>query len=253
MSEFTRFVKSETKGLIHATLKHLGYELVRTSKRAYGWELFFSVIKRCGFAPTHIVDVGANRGLWTRAAIHYFPEAQYTLVEPQDRLRAHVQDLMDRGHKIHWINAGVGDQPGKLLFTTADRDDSSGFMLTAKQAQEWGFQQAPVEMKTLNEIVASSNAPLPEMVKIDAEGFDLKVLSGAADLYGKTEIFLVEVSLEAGWDNSMLAVVEKLARSGYRPIDITGLNRSSKCGVLWLLEVAFLRNNSRLFEGIDYE
>ena len=40
---------------------------------------------------------------------------------------------------------------------------------------------------------ASSGAGLPEMVKIDAEGFDLKVLAGASDLLGKTDIFLVEL------------------------------------------------------------
>jgi hypothetical protein len=30
-------------------------------------------------------------------------------------------------------------------------------------------------MMTLNQVVASSGAGMPEMVKIDAEGFDLKV------------------------------------------------------------------------------
>jgi hypothetical protein len=33
------------------------------------------------------------------------------------------------------------------------------------------------------------------MVKIDAEGFDLKVLEGASDLLGRTDIFLVEVAI----------------------------------------------------------
>jgi FkbM family methyltransferase len=42
-------------------------------------------------------------------------------------------------------------------------------------------------MFTLNKLVASSDAGLPEMVKIDAEGFDLKVLAGASDLLAKTD------------------------------------------------------------------
>jgi FkbM family methyltransferase len=48
---------------------------------------------------------------------------------------------------------------------------------------------------TLNEIVASSNAPFPEKVKVDVEGFDLKVLAGASELLGKTDIFLVEAAV----------------------------------------------------------
>jgi len=43
-----------------------------------------------------------------------------------------------------------------------------------------------VPIITLNQIVASSGAGLPEMVKIDAEGFDLKVLAGASNLLGNT-------------------------------------------------------------------
>jgi FkbM family methyltransferase len=253
MPDLKQFVRRKTKRLIRATFERLGYELVRTSERAYGWERFFSVIKCHGFAPKHIVDVGANKGHWTRTAIQYFPDAQYTLVEPQDYLKAHVQDLIDCGHKIRWINAGAGDKPNRLAFTIGHRDDSASFTLSAQQAEKLGFQQTAVEVKTLNEIIASSDAPPPEMVKIDAEGFDLKVLSGAGDLYGKTDIFLVEANLAGGWDNSLLAVVEKLACSGYRPVDITDLNRSPKCGVLWLIEIAFLRDGCRLFDGLEYE
>jgi len=253
MSKVKQFIKRNLRGMIDASAGRFGYELVRTSKRAYGWERFFSVIGGFGFAPKHIVDIGANRGLWTRTAIKYFPDAQYTLLEPQDYLKAYILDLLDRGHKIRWINAGVGDKSGKGAFTIARRDDSGSFTLSAHQAQERGFQQATVEMKTLNEIVASSYAPMPEMVKIDAEGFDLKVLEGATDLFGKTDIFLVETTLVGGWDNSLLAVVEKLASSGYRPVDITDLNRSPKCGVLWLVEIAFLRSECHLFEGMTYE
>lgn len=50
-------------------------------------------------------------------------------------------------------------------------------------------------MRTLNEIVATSGAPLPEMVKIDGEDFDLKVLAGASDLLGKTDIVFVDVGV----------------------------------------------------------
>ena len=53
-----------------------------------------------GFAPKHIIDVGANRGLWTRTALQYFPDAHYTLIEPQDHLKTHIQDLLDRGQDL---------------------------------------------------------------------------------------------------------------------------------------------------------
>jgi len=44
-----------------------------------GLEHFFPLLRRLGFAPRHVVDVGANRGNWTRAAFKYFPNAVYSL------------------------------------------------------------------------------------------------------------------------------------------------------------------------------
>lgn len=105
------------------------------------------------------------------------------MVEPQDFLKKYVQDLIDAGCKIRWINAGVSDSPSKLQFTLANRDDSSTFTLTKEQAEAAGFRQILVDVKTLNEISCDSGSP-PDMVKIDAEGLDLRVLAGAADLLG---------------------------------------------------------------------
>ena len=108
---------------------------------------------------------------------------------------------------------------------------------------------------TLNEIVSVAGAPSPEMVKIDAEGFDLKVLAGASDLLGKTDIFFVEVTICCpGHENTIARVVKRMDEAGYRVVDVTDLNRSPKYGVLWLCELAFLRNDSPLFANVtSYE
>src|SRR5215467_684172 len=183
------------KRLIHSTLGKLGFRLVRIQdgpRPSEGLDPFFDLLKRLGFAPKHILDVGANRGLWTREAIKFFPDSRYTLVEPQNHLKTYIQDLLDRGHKITWINAGAAATPGSLPFTIASRDGSSTFALTEEEARQAGFLQRTIEVKTLNDISASSAAGPPDMVKIDAEGFDLCVLAGASHLLGKTDIFLVE-------------------------------------------------------------
>jgi FkbM family methyltransferase len=212
-----------------------------------GLSPFFALLKRFGFAPKHILDVGANRGLWTREAMKFFPEAQYTLVEPQDQLKAYVQDLLDSGSKIRWINAGASDHSGSMAFTVSNRDDSSTFALTEEQARAGGFEQRTVPVLSLNEIAASAGQDSPDMVKIDAEGLDLRVLAGASNLLGKTEIFLVEaVVCAGGYENTAAEVVKFMDEAGYRLVDITDLNRSPKHGVLWVCELAFLRKGSTL-------
>jgi len=165
-------------GHVQRTIKssEFGLELFRLV-RPFGYEHFFHLLRQLGFTPTHIVDVGANRGYWTRAAFKYFRDPVYTLVEPQDHLRSYSQDLVAQGCKLNWINAGCGDFCGTLPLIVSYRDDASTFV----EHDNPTAQRITVPIITLNQIVASSDAGLPEMVKIDAEGFDLKVLAGASD------------------------------------------------------------------------
>lgn len=240
------------KRLVQSGLSVFGVRLARLSPGAaptYGLDPFFALIQRNGFDPQHVLDVGANRGNWTREAVKYFPNAHYTLVEPQNELKVYVNDLLERGVRIHWINAGASDSSGTLTLNVDRRDHSSTFLEISRTVTA-AVRRVEVPVMTVNEIVATSGLPVPNMVKIDAEGFDLKVLSGASELFGKTDVFLAEVALgQRDFENTALAVIQKMSDAGYRFIDITYIDRSPKSGVLWLCEFAFLRNSCTLLDA----
>ena len=118
------------KALVQSILRPLGLRLARVgneSKPEFGAAVLFATLRKFGFSPRHILDVGANHGHWTRGALAYFPDAQCTLLEPQAHLKVHVQDLISAGYDIRWINAGASDRSGSLPFHIARRDDSSTF------------------------------------------------------------------------------------------------------------------------------
>jgi FkbM family methyltransferase len=217
-----------------------------------GWDFFFSALKARGFNPEHIIDVGVNHGLWSRTALNYFPDSYYTLIEPQDWLKKESRDILARG-KAEWITAGVGDKQGILPLWVTERDDSCTFAFSSEALRLEGGRTIDVPIITLDQIVETS-AVFPEMVKIDAEGFDLKVIAGASTLLGKTDIFILEATVCAPTlENTMEHVLAKMSDAGYRPIDIPAINRSPKHGLAWLCDIAFLRNDSPLLLDISYE
>ena len=245
------------RALIQSLLRPFGLRLSRLRDERgpdYGASVLFSSLKRFGFSPRVVLDVGANRGNWTRAALKYFPAAQYVLIEPQDHLKVCVQDLIDSGYKIRWVHAGVADQSCMLPFFVSDRDDSSSFLPREKQSQTRVASETMVPVETLDALLSKYNLPVPDMVKIDAEGFDLKVMRGASSLIGKTEVFLLEAGVLCPFENAVAPVLSTMADFGYRLVDITELNRSPKHGVLWLTELAFLRSSSPLLASVtSYE
>jgi FkbM family methyltransferase len=242
------------KTLVQSILRPFGLRLARLQslqRQDYGAGVLFSTLTRFGFSPRCVLDVGANHGNWTREALKYFPGADYLLVEPQDHLKVHVQDLIDAGHKIQWINAGAADECGIMTFYASERDDSSTFLPQEKHPQKRTTSETAVEVLTLDAIVAKYKVPAPDMIKIDAEGFDLKVIEGATSLIGKTDVFLLEAGVACPFENSVLRVINKMDELGYQLMDITELNRSPKYTVLWLTELAFLRKSCPLLASVD--
>jgi hypothetical protein len=128
------------KGVIQAGLGLFGLRLIRLDEKPL--YRFFAALKARGFSPRHIIDVGANRGYWTRGALEYFPEAYYTLIEPQDHLKRDVEDLLTRkDSKIQWIGAGVSNTPGTLPLTIPYRDVSGTFAPPSESAEGYGMRQ----------------------------------------------------------------------------------------------------------------
>jgi FkbM family methyltransferase len=151
-----------------------------------------------------------------------------------------VQDLIDAGYKIRWLNLGPADQSGVMSFRILDRDDNSTFLPREQLSPSRIADEKMVQVKTLNDIVSTYGLPTPDLVKIDAEGFDLKVIQGLASS-GKTEVFLFEAGVTCSFENSVARAVTTMEALGYRLIDI----RSPKHNVFWLTELAFLRHTCR--------
>jgi FkbM family methyltransferase len=197
-----------------------------------------------GFTPHHIVDVGANHGTWTREALRYFPDAYYTLLEPQNWLKKSFQDILDANSKVQYYPVGAGELEGSFPFTIVDRDDSCSFSYSQEEAKASGFEQIEIPVVTLNNLLANSELPVPDIIKIDAEGLDIDVLKGASTFFGKTEIFMVEAGVvNKSFDNSFLKLINFMDENNYRLFEITDLNRPFQPQVLWLVELVFVKKN----------
>ena len=243
-------MKKKIKNIVKPLLAKVGYRIQKTNGKPVLDENrknqllfnFYSILQRFNFNPKHIVDIGANHGSWTREALKYFPDAYYTLLEPQHWLKKSFDDILDSNPKVQFHAVGAGEKEGSFQFTIVDRDDSCSFRYTKEEAEAAGFEQIEIPVVTLNQLLKDSALPNPDIIKIDAEGLDIEVLKGASNYFGKTEIFMVEAGVvNKSFDNSFLKLINFMDENGYRLFEITDLNRPTEPRVLWLVELVFAK------------
>jgi FkbM family methyltransferase len=214
---------------------------------------FFQCLLNIGFEPKHIIDVGAHKGGWTRSALKYFPKAHYSLFEPQRDLLECQHDLTKNPRiRMNFLGAGPVSETRKM--TTSPRIDSFTFIWNNKEAIELGCVQFDVEVVSLDEFFSrDENLLAPaDLVKIDAEGWDLEVLKGAETTISRAEVVLLEAGImNKKFENNAREVINIMYEKGFLLFDVTDLNRTPLNKGLWNVELAFVRKGGRLEQAID--
>ncbi len=244
------FIKKALVNLFNPIAVRIGYQ--KSAPVEEGTKLgknellnnFYDSLRRISFPVNHIVDVGANHGTWTRQALKFFPEAYFTMLEPQGWMKEDIQDLLVINDKISFYGVGAGAEEGSFKFTLVERDDSCSFRFSQEEAALNGYKQIDIPVVTINGLLEGSKIPVPDIIKIDAEGLDIEVVKGASNYYGKTEIFMVEAGVMVPeLKNSVLKLVNFMDDIGYKLYDITDINRTQKHNALWLVELVFVKKN----------
>jgi FkbM family methyltransferase len=135
------------------------------------------------------VDVGANVGSYTILACAAkgakgicFEPVPSTFERLMDNLR--INNLVER---VEAINIGLSDREGDLVFTSGE-DTTNHIVAGSEQASN------VVQVKVLP-LDAILEGVTPSLLKIDVEGFEMRVLAGARRILGKKELHSVIMEL----------------------------------------------------------
>jgi FkbM family methyltransferase len=148
----------------------------------------FALVRHLAPHTKVFIDVGANVGSWSHYVLAH-SSAKGFLYEPSLQCFAALKDRF-RNSNIEIRNVAVSDSPGFSLFAEEENfGETSSLAASRKSGDTTRTRSVPVV--TLDQDFASTDLPI-DFLKIDSEGYDLKVLKGAAALLSRTRFLQFE-------------------------------------------------------------
>lgn len=237
MEEEVSFIKNCTLALIISLL--------------YSWVVVFAdhgnrlnILKRNGFKPRVIYDIGAHEGEWAIEIKKIFKRAKFFLFEAND----HHTSLLRKSGFPYFI-ATLGDREEMVTFYTLNDTGDSIFCEQSSHYQEGKCVEKHVQMTTLDAVVKKNNLPLPDLIKMDVQGAEKLIIQGAPSVFCNAEVIILEASILEYNKNAPLIyeIMTLMYGLGYRVLDFLGSNYLPSQELLQV-DILFVRNDSSLIK-----
>jgi FkbM family methyltransferase len=171
------------------------------------------------FAPhcRTFVDVGANVGSWTKMWLCFAPSnSRGVLFEPLPDMQSQLLRLVEGKDTLSLVGMAVGDQEATMPLAI-DQTFSETSSL-AGHLQDHSITYHETKVCTLDGTLPEYGFTQVDFLKIDAEGFDGRVLKGASHLLTNQAIRTVQFEYNSMWaaaGSTLTEVTAWLGRLGY--------------------------------------
>lgn len=163
-------------------------------------------------------DVGANVGYYTEKFAEVVGKnGRVYSFEPNPRAFTSLQTIANRYSNVTVKKIALSSACGSLPFEV---DGPQG--VTSRLADQTSEKSYIVEVTTADQLIRGSNIPVPNVVKIDVEGYEIQVLEGMKDFleHERLKFIFVEVHAReldnAGVLDGVRKVQEALQSAGFQ-------------------------------------
>jgi FkbM family methyltransferase len=206
--------------------------------------------RELGFVPNVVFDVGVGPG--TPELYEAFPDARLILVEPLKEWRRHFE-WVERGRETETILAAAGSAPGEVEIFV-HRAPWCSSVLGDLRGEDTDGTRRRVPVVRLDDIASERELVGPFVLKVDVEGAELDVLSGALEVLRASELVLLEVSFFEFIPGSpqFHDVVSWMHDHGFVVADLFDAHNRLLDGALARMDVAFVQADGRFRQSHSY-
>lgn len=140
-----------------------------------------------------VYDIGANKGMWYDKCVKILPKSTYYCFEANTKLKK--QTVGNR----HWFNVVLSSPDKKEVeFYTHPDSSNSGTGNSYYKEQTKHFKDCVSKTRkttTIDQMVLDKVLQPPQLIKLDTQGSELGILTGARSVLPTTHIIMIETPI----------------------------------------------------------
>jgi FkbM family methyltransferase len=200
-------------------------------------------LKKKGFVPLAVIDIGAYEGHWTTDFLEVFPDAKILMLEAQKSKEVYLKKMAEQFSNISYSIALLSAEDNKEVVFNENETASHINVLATKD--ELTKKEINIT-KTVDTVLEEVKFFNPTFLKLDVQGHEIEVLKGASKAISSVEICLLEVTLLSLDDGSplMLEVMKFMDDKGFQVYDISQFMRRPFDKAMYQMDVFFIKKDS---------
>jgi FkbM family methyltransferase len=235
-------LQKQVKHVIRQQIDRTGYQILSKKEQLFPWSELRAFFQEKSLHT--VFDVGANVGQTVRKIVEYYPKANIYSFEPDPKSYQKLQERTAHLSNVRVYNIGLGEhnENKELLLTNTPTGNS--FLAVAEEAFEYSpgdwlklKDKKEVSVCRLDTFCQDNNISSIDLLKIDTQGYELKVLKGGGDwLSPKTvKTIYLEVNFVTYYQGqaSFLDIFSTLLDKGYKFVDFYDKHRKAGSNMYW--------------------
>lgn len=157
---------------------------------------------------TVVYDIGAASGAYSAAFAKVSSVSQVIAFEPMAESYAALEERARREPKIRCFQLALGEESATLELHRSLLRDASSLLPTGHGMRTHFPVGAHIDAKEsvsvarLDDVVLEHGLALPDLVKMDVQGFEDRAIRGGTTTLASAKLFIVEVSFRALYEGS---------------------------------------------------
>ncbi len=187
-------------------------------------------LKENGIRFNNIIDVGCYKGSWTSKLKLIYPDANYYLIDPNDKYKEKLEILGTFYQEV----VGQQKEEREFNFSKNELEETGNSLYDENSNIE--FNKKTIMVKPLKDIVPDQTY---DLIKMDVQGAELEIIEGSLELFQKTKFVQLECPVHHNNKGApeFEHYINYMANSNFKVFDIDTIFFNNKLMVLDFLFV----------------